>query len=113
MNAHEQTFGSPSGEPSTTRPYVSIECAKKSGHYHDAAAVLDWLRLSSRPTYRELAHFCQGQFAGQTQSQRIDPAESSGDLTSGACSNFAYSTLACFRIGISGSASFQIVKKAS
>ena len=34
MNAHEKTFGSPSGEPSTTRPYASIECAKKSGHYH-------------------------------------------------------------------------------
>ena len=33
MNAHEKTFGSPSGEPSTTRPYASIECAKKSGHY--------------------------------------------------------------------------------
>jgi hypothetical protein len=33
MNAHEKTFGSPSGEPSTTRPYASIERAKKSGHY--------------------------------------------------------------------------------
>ena len=33
MSAHEKTFGSPSGEPSTTRPYASIECAKKSGHY--------------------------------------------------------------------------------
>jgi hypothetical protein len=51
--------------------------------------------------------------AGQGGSQRIATAESFGDLISDACNNFAYSILACFRIGISGSASFQMAKKTS
>ncbi len=33
MIAPTKTLGSPSGKPSTTRPYASIKCAKNSGHY--------------------------------------------------------------------------------
>jgi len=53
MNAHEKTFGSPEGEPSTTRPYASTNVRKTlDTTMHDRA---DEAELFLPPTAREFS----------------------------------------------------------